>query len=92
MSGIHAQILKECGQISWAGNCNSSDAADKDTAFPRSKNILLHRILNKDISWNGDQATGIFVGPTTFVRFMHCFRYVFKAKTTEVSEKVKNRR
>ena len=92
MSGIHSRILKECNQIPWAGDYEESVSKEEEMNLPYSKNILLHRIMHKDISWTGEQKIGIFVGPTTFHRFMHCFHYVFNAKTVEINEKVLRRK
>ena len=92
MSGIHLRLLKECNQIPWAGNCEENSFLDDELNFPSSKKILLHRIMHKDISWTGEQKVGIFVGPTTFQRFMHCFNYVFSAKAVEINEKVLTRK
>ena len=92
MSGIHSKILKECNQIPWAGDYEENVSSESEMNLPHSKNILLHRIMDKDISWKGEQKSGIFVGPTKFHRFMHCFHYVFNAKAEEINEKVSKRR
>lgn len=92
MSAIHSKILKDCNQIPWAGEYEENPSNNEELNLPSSKNIVLHRIMHQDISWTGEQKIGIFVGPTTFQRFMHCFRYVFNAKTVEISEKASKRR
>ena len=92
MTVLHSRILKECNQIPWAGHYDENSIEEDDCSLPYSKNILFYRIMHKDVAWNGKQKTGSFVGPTTFQRFMHCFRYVFNAKNVEISEKMTKRR
>eukprot|EP00794_Sanderia_malayensis_P000407 gene407-1042_t len=93
MIAIHGHILRDCNQIPWAGDAAEPDEqVDSDGQLPYSKSILLNRILHKDVSWHGTPTTGIFVGPTTFHGFMHCFKYVFKVKAAKVNEKVRKRK
>ena len=95
MSSIHGSILRKCNQVPWADYSEYSKASEDETEnskFPLSKAIMLHRILHTDVCWDRLPQAGTFIGPTTFTRFMHCFKYVFKVKSVEINEQVCKRR
>ena len=91
ISVIHGHILRNCEQIPWAGaTTEKTHSGNIEENLPRSRDLLRSRILNQNFRHNG--SPGIFVGPTTYQRFLHCFRHVFEAKVSEANEKTTKRR
>lgn len=94
LSTIHGHVLRECHQIPWAGEDHLSPRAqsppeDGDATEPRSLSILLEKINLKHqrkSDFNGTE--DVYVGPTTYVQFMHCFRHIFRDKRKESNERV----
>ena len=94
LSTIHGHVLRECHQIPWAGEDLLSPRAESPpedgvATEPRSLSILLEKINLKhqrksDINGTED----VYVGPTTYVQFMHCFRHIFRSKRKESNERV----
>ncbi|XP_048577711.1 dynein axonemal heavy chain 8 isoform X3 [Nematostella vectensis] len=95
VSTIHGHVLRECHQMPWGGNYKSlrpasvaSPPSDEDNDLLLSKNILLERITLKHQSSGGSALGNVFVGPTTYIQFMHCFRHIFRDKRREHKERV----
>lgn len=94
LSTIHGHVLRECHQIPWAGNDHllgraESPPEDPGASEPRSLSILLEKISLKHQRNGGASVTGgVFVGPTTYIQFMHCFRHIFRDKRKEAIERV----
>lgn len=95
LSTIHGHVLRECHQIPWAGEDHKitpraqSPPEDGDATEPRSLSILLEKINLKHqrkSDFNGTE--DVYVGPTTYVQFMHCFRHIFRDKRKESNERV----
>ena len=87
-------MLRDCHQIPWAGDDHllkreQSPPQDGSASEPRSLSILLEKISLKHQRDGGVDVTGdVFVGPTTYVQFMHCFRHIFRDKRKEANERV----
>lgn len=94
LSTIHGHVLRECHQIPWAGDDNlltraESPPEEPSASEPRSLSILLEKINLKHQDNGGSNITGdVFVGPTTYIQFMHCFRHIFRDKRKEANERV----
>lgn len=94
LSTIHGHVLRECHQIPWAGDDHLSSRAesppeDPGASEPRSLSILLEKISLKHQRNGGASVTGgVFVSPTTYIQFMHCFRHIFRDKRKEAIERV----
>ncbi|CAH3196290.1 unnamed protein product, partial [Porites evermanni] len=94
LSTIHGHVLRDCHQIPWAGDEHllkraQSPPQDGSASEPRSLSILLEKISLKHQRDGGVDVTGdVFVGPTTYVQFMHCFRHIFRDKTKEANDRV----
>ena len=94
LSTIHGHVLRECHQIPWAGddhlfNRTESPPEDGSATEPRSLSILLEKISLKHQGNGGANVTGdVFVGPTTYIQFMHCFRHIFRDRRKEANERV----
>lgn len=66
-----------------------SPPEDGSATEPRSLSILLEKINLKHQRNGGCSETGaVFVGPTTYVQFMHCFRHIFRDKRQDVNQRV----
>lgn len=94
LSTIHGHVLRECHQIPWSGGdkpLRTTSSGEEDPDTPLSKNLLLERIALKHQS-DGMALGRIAVGPTTYIQFMHCFRYVFKTKRLEAKRQVEKLR
>lgn len=66
-----------------------SPPVDPGSSEPRSLSILLEKINLKHQRNGGTNLTGdVFVGPTTYIQFMHCFRHIFRDKRKEANERV----
>lgn len=86
-------MLRECHQIPWAGDKGQGLSVEpqsqhEDDDEPKSKSILLERIAQKHQQDNGSAVGHVFVGPTTYINFIHCFRHIFKEKQKEAKERV----
>lgn len=94
LSTIHGHVLRECHQIPWAGDGQllsraESPPEDPGASEPRSLSILLEKINLKHQGSDGASVTGdAFIGPTTYIQFMHCFRHIFRDKRKEANERV----
>lgn len=94
LSTIHGHVLRECHQIPWAGDDHllsraESPPEDPSTSEPRSLSILQEKIsLKHQHNGEADVTGGVFVGPTTYIQFMHCFRHIFRDKRKEAIERV----
>jgi len=94
LSTIHGHVLRECHQIPWAGDDHLLTRAESppeggSISEPRSLSILLEKISLKHQGNGVSKATGeVFVGPTTYIQFMHCFRHIFRDKRKEANERV----
>lgn len=93
LSTIHGHALRECHQIPWAGDDHLSTRAksppdDGSATEPRSLSILLEKINLKHQNGGSNVTGDVFVGPTTYIQFMHCFRHIFRDKRKEANERV----
>ena len=94
LSTIHGHVLRECHQIPWAGDDHllsraESPPEDPSTSEPRSLSILQEKIsLKHQHNGEANVTGGVFVGPTTYIQFMHCFRHIFRDKRKEAIERV----
>lgn len=94
LSTIHGHVLRECHQIPWAGDDHlltrtESPPEEPSASEPRSLSILLEKINLKHQDNGGSNIIGdVFVGPTTYIQFMHCFRHIFRDKRKEANERV----
>ena len=94
LSTIHGHVLRDCHQIPWAGDDHlltraESPLEDGSASEPRSLSILLEKIALKHQRNGGTNVTGdVFVGPTTYIHFMHCFRHIFRDMRKEANERV----
>ncbi|XP_068697910.1 dynein axonemal heavy chain 8-like [Montipora foliosa] len=94
LSTIHGHVLRECHQIPWAGDDHVLPRAESppevvSATEPRSLSILMEKINLKHQRNGGCNVTGdVFVGPTTYVQFMHCFRHIFRDRRKESNERV----
>ena len=94
LSTIHGHVLRECHQIPWAGEDYLSPRAesppeDGSGTEPRSLSILLEKINLKHQRTSDFNGTDdVYVGPTTYVQFMHCFRHIFRDKRKESNDRV----
>ena len=87
VSTIHGFVLRECHQIPWAGGAQSLGEHEEESE-PKSKSILLERIAQKHQQAQESAAGDVFVGPTTYIHFMHCFKYIFRDKQAEAKQRV----
>ena len=95
LSTIHGHVLRDCRQIPWAGEGHflirpqSSPGLMSDSE-PSSLSILLEKISLKHQNYDGTYCIGeAFVGPTTYIQFMHALRHIFSDKSKETNERVK---
>ncbi|XP_053397319.1 dynein axonemal heavy chain 5-like isoform X6 [Mercenaria mercenaria] len=104
LANIHSFVLRDCRQMPWAGDLNPEITlssvkqhekkkeqlkvtSSKVPNLPYSKVILHERIRLKhrgtEIAKNE-----VFVGPTTFRRFMDSFKYLYTVKSKERTQTV----
>ena len=103
---IHEFVLKDCHQIPWAGEnvLNSysveqqrqKELKDLDKEVDHyenySKCLLMERIALAHRCLDTAQPNEIFVGPTTYDRFLHCFKNLLEKKEKAIKDRVKELR
>ncbi|KAL4232681.1 hypothetical protein ACF0H5_007369 [Mactra antiquata] len=104
LANIHSFVLRDCRQMPWAGDLNPEITlssvkqhekkkdqlkvtSNKVPNLPYSKVILHERIRIKHRAQEVAK-NEVFVGPTTFRRFMDCFRYLYTVKSRERTQTV----
>ncbi|BFZ10052.1 hypothetical protein BsWGS_13093 [Bradybaena similaris] len=100
LANIHSFILRDCNQLSWAGDvnaeinmtCHTLQDKKKDQLkvenvmvpnLPYSKVILLERIRLNHANVYNKARNEVYVGPTSYRRFMETFRHLYLHKTKE---------
>ena len=94
LASIHEFVLQDCHHIPWAGgmatNAESKPdtkdlkEAEDETSDDYGRNLLMERIALANRQVHVAMPNEVFVGPTTYDRFLHCFMSLLKKKEGEI--------
>ncbi|XP_052807484.1 dynein axonemal heavy chain 5-like isoform X7 [Mya arenaria] len=104
LANIHSFVLRDCRQMPWAGDLNPEISltavkqhekkkdqlkvsSSKVPNLPYSK-VILHERIRVKHRGNEIAKNEMFVGPTTFRRFMESFRYLYTVKSRDRTHNV----
>ncbi|WAR07684.1 DYHG-like protein [Mya arenaria] len=106
LANIHSFVLRDCRQMPWAGDLNPEISltavkqhekkkdqlkvsSSKVPNLPYSK-VILHERIRVKHRGNEIAKNEMFVGPTTFRRFMESFRYLYTVKSRDRTHNTRN--
>ena len=94
LANVHEFVLKDCHHIPWAGGMATSSELQPETKDLKrvepgmddgyARNLLMERIALANRCVDVAMPTEVFVGPTTYDRFLHCFMSLLKKKESEI--------
>lgn len=93
LASIHEFVLQDCHHIPWAGGlATNSDtkSESKDSEQHEhvneayARDLLAERIALENRQVDVAMSNEVFVGPTTYDRFLHCFMSLLKKKEGQI--------
>ena len=94
LASIHEFVLQDCHHIPWAGcmatgsetksETKDSQEAENEGNESYARNLLLERIALANRQVHVAMPNEVFVGPTTYDRFLHCFLSLLKKKEGQI--------
>lgn len=97
LASVHEFVLQDCHHIPWAGGLATHEIRstsrtkdlkrDKEGASMHdgyARNLLMERIALANRHVDVAMPNEVFVGPTTYDRFLHCFMSLLKKKEGEM--------
>ncbi|CAB3999965.1 Hypothetical predicted protein, partial [Paramuricea clavata] len=94
LASIHEFVLQDCHHIPWAGGMainpetksktKDLKQAGNETNDPYGRNLLMERIALANRQVDVAMPNEVFVGPTTYDRFLQCFMSLLKKKEGEI--------